>query len=452
MMAAHKIVAPRLQLGRGIPNTSEEMKNLLKRVALFLSLVVTFSLLQTVTASAFSWNNNWGGGPHASKSYSANQITLPNEPGLVIGDGRVFAGWSTVAGTNGSGSIVGVGVDNISFIGDFYRPGQTLTNQNITLYATWTALKDIYFLAGTGSGTVPNSMTVPGGTSITLPSPSGLSKTGSCFDGWKHTYNSASTDTYNQVFLPGETFNNIAHYVYFTAQWRLGDCPISYDGNGNTGGTVPSSTTAAFGTTYTLESNSGNLVKTGYSFMGWSTTPTGSVVSTKLMLGTSNIFYAIWRSNSTYSATFQCTPPKVSSRCSGGQVRIYWTQGDAATALETTTTFTRVGYSFVGWTTSSVPPYSLSTSFASSYNGTVISGVWTRDPQSVTFNKNSDTATGTMAIETQSATTALPLNAFTWDANHTFLNWTTAADGSGTQVRDGSTYTYVSSITLYAKW
>ena len=423
-----------------------------KKVALFISVVATFSVLQTVGASAsgFSFNNNGGGGPGPSYGYAGGNFTFPSAPGYVIGDGRVFAGWSTVPGINGYGAIVGLGIDNISFSGDFYVTGQTVPapSTNTMLYLTWTEPKDISFQAGTGTGTPPVTMTVPGGTSITLPSATGLTKSGSCFDGWKHTYNSASTNTYNQVFMPGDTFNNIAHYVTFTAQWRAGDCPISFNDNGSNGGSVPSSTTAVQGSTYSLPGNPGNLVKTGNRFRGWSTTPSGSVVTSKVMTNTSNVFYASWTTNLTYNITFTCKAPNVSAFCSGTQAALTWTQGDPATVLETTTTFSRAGFSFTGWSERFGP---LVTSYGSSGNKNYFAN-WVRNSYSVTFNKNSDTATGTMAIETRSATTSLPANAFTWDANHSFLGWNTAADGSGISYRDRQSYSYLASTTLYAQW
>jgi len=51
---------------------------------------------------------------------------------------------------------------------------------------------------------------------------------------------------------------------------------ISYDGNGQTGGEAPSAQTKTLGLDLTLSTNSGTLVKTGYTFVGWNTAADGS--------------------------------------------------------------------------------------------------------------------------------------------------------------------------------
>lgn len=432
------------------------MKNSLRKLALFLSLVVTFSLLQAVAANAgFQFNNTvgpLGAITFQTDGYSRN-IKILNAP--TAPSGKLFAGWSTNPGSSGSGSIVGLGGDNISYSGVIYQLGQTVFQpyERVELYATWTDPKDVIFQAGAGGGTVPSTMTVPAGTSITLPDASGLTNPGSCFDGWKHTYDPRSTSTYNQVFAPGETFNNIAHYVYFTAQWRLGDCPVSYDDNGSTGGSAPSSTTVTQGATYTLESNPGNLVKPGYRLLGWSTTATGSVLSTKVIAYTTNVFYARWAANNTYSINFRCSFRNLARDCTGTQAASSWNQGDSATVLPATTTFSRPGYSFDGWIIKQPPRMETSTTYAYSTAANAnFDANWFRNSYSVTFDKNSDTATGTMAIETRSADTVLPANTFTWDANNTFQGWNTEADGSGTAYANRQRYAYIVSTTLYAQW
>lgn len=51
---------------------------------------------------------------------------------------------------------------------------------------------------------------------------------------------------------------------------------IRYDGNGHTGGSAPSAQTKSLGQDLTLSANTGSLVKTGYTFMGWNTAADGS--------------------------------------------------------------------------------------------------------------------------------------------------------------------------------
>jgi hypothetical protein len=75
---------------------------------------------------------------------------------------------------------------------------------------------------------------------------------------------------------------------------------VMYDGNGNTGGTVPSdSNTYLQGATVTALTNIGVLVKSGSIFAGWNTAADGSgsgyVAAATFSMGASNvILYARW--------------------------------------------------------------------------------------------------------------------------------------------------------------
>ena len=80
-----------------------------------------------------------------------------------------------------------------------------------------------------------------------------------------------------------------AIFKYFTLVVLLNFCcgnqPISvekitytvtYDGNDNTSGSVPSPQTKTEGIALTLSRNTGNLVRTGHTFTGWNTESDGS--------------------------------------------------------------------------------------------------------------------------------------------------------------------------------
>ena len=75
---------------------------------------------------------------------------------------------------------------------------------------------------------------------------------------------------------------------------------ITYDGNGNTGGSVPvDSTNYSSGQTVTVLGNTGTLAKTGYLFTGWNTQSNGSGTTytqgQTFAMGSSNVtLYAMW--------------------------------------------------------------------------------------------------------------------------------------------------------------
>ena len=71
------------------------------------------------------------------------------------------------------------------------------------------------------------------------------------------------------------------------------------------------------------------------------------------------------------------------------------------------------------------------------------------DPFTVTFDPNG--GSGSMADQVSAVPAALNANIFT-RSGYTFINWNTAADGSGTAYDDGALYPFASSAKLYAQW
>ncbi len=75
---------------------------------------------------------------------------------------------------------------------------------------------------------------------------------------------------------------------------------VTYNGNGNTGGSVPiDSTDYLIGDTVTVLGNTGNLVKTGYELAGWNTQADGNGTTTPIggtfSIGTADVLlYALW--------------------------------------------------------------------------------------------------------------------------------------------------------------
>ncbi len=68
---------------------------------------------------------------------------------------------------------------------------------------------------------------------------------------------------------------------------------------------------------------------------------------------------------------------------------------------------------------------------------------------SVTFEANG--GTGAMPPEKEDQPSPLTINTFT-RSHYTFVDWNTAANGSGTSYVNGATYSFTSPLTLYAQW
>ncbi|MFF2911552.1 S-layer homology domain-containing protein, partial [Paenibacillus sp. NPDC057934] len=119
---------------------------------------------------------------------------------------------------------------------------------------------------------------------------------------------------------------------------------VTYNGNGAISGNAPTdSDSYAQGATVSVYGNTGNLVKTGYTFAGWNTAVDGNETSyaegSSFIIGTSNVtLYAKWTIN-TYTVSFNSNGgPEV-----GSQPVNYNSMATKPTDP------TRSGYTFGGW-------------------------------------------------------------------------------------------------------
>jgi hypothetical protein len=80
---------------------------------------------------------------------------------------------------------------------------------------------------------------------------------------------------------------------------------VTYDGNGNTGGSAPNDPNSPYpsGATVTVLGNTGGLVKTGSNFAGWNTAQNGlgTTYGATFVIGANTTLYALWTSSPTIS-------------------------------------------------------------------------------------------------------------------------------------------------------
>jgi len=92
---------------------------------------------------------------------------------------------------------------------------------------------------------------------------------------------------------------------------------VTYNGNGHTGGSVPiDSTNYQQGQTVTVPGNTGNLVKTGYSFAGWNTQANGSGTTyaqgQTFSMGAANVtLYAKWQAGQAVQVSGTAVDPYI---------------------------------------------------------------------------------------------------------------------------------------------
>lgn len=195
--------------------------------------------------------------------------------------GYSFGGWSLTSGGAATNEITTT------------RTGDTTR----TIFAVWNTTLN-YNTNFADSGILSSSRTSETyrfGQSLVLPTAGTLVKAGHAFGGWMRTtissnrltsYAAAAIDTGNPVLY---------------AAWIKS---VSFSGNGSTIGTVPPSQTyIAGGPRISLPGVSAmTLRRSGYDFLGWSTTATGSPVSgstSYLPLGAQQTLFAVWRIQST---------------------------------------------------------------------------------------------------------------------------------------------------------
>ena len=249
----------------------------------------------------------------------------------------------------------------------------------------------------------------------------------------------AWTPTVAGTYSVTATYSGDSNYVTGTSSSSsiVVNSVITYDVNGGTGN-APSAFTSP-GTSTTLPLGTG-LSKSGYTFGGWSTTSSGSAVSSTYSSTISRTLYAVWTANQ-YVITY------LANSGSGTQTAGSYTTGATATSLPSTTTFTRTGYTFGGWATSATSTTPV-TSYSTSANVTFYA-IWIHGTYTVTYNANG--GSGTMAAQTSNATANLNANTFTY-TDRVFNGWNTSADGTGTAYSNSVSYPFLANITLYAQW
>ena len=236
------------------------------------------------------------------------------------------------------------------------------------------------------------------------------------------------------------------------AQWLGEEYEITFDPNG--GVTPVTSKKVRYGELY------GDLpvpYRDGYGFYGWKicsncdyAMPTGKVYYPSEK---TSVLTATWSSNS-YTIAFN-------PNGGDGYVTTMYARNGVDKELEANT-FTKSGYTFVGWNTES------DGSGTSYSDGEVINlsdvensllflyAQWKPYSYTVTFDSNGGEGTmGDMNVDFDESVT-LSSNSFT-KVGYTFSGWNTEADGSGTAYTNGQSIKNLSSedgstIKLYAQW
>jgi len=204
----------------------------------------------------------------------------------------------------------------------------------------------------------------------------------------------------------------------------------------------------ASGTTANLSSNS--FIRAGHNFAGWATSAAGPLLYTNgasYTMGTSNVtLYAKWTPIN-YTITFNAN--------GGSGTMANQIIASGATANLNSNLFTRTGYTFAGWATTSggSVSYSNGASYTMGTSNVTLYAVWTATTTNYTITFNANGGSGTMPSQLMASglTARLDPNLFT-RTGYTFAGWATTSGGSVSYL-DRAFYTMgASNVTLYAKW
>jgi uncharacterized repeat protein (TIGR02543 family) len=282
------------------------------------------------------------------------------------------------------------------------------------------------FTAGTGQALTTN----------------GFSKSGFTFNGWATSSggavvynNTASITIYADLILYANWSGN--------SDWR-----IDYDGNSNTGGNIPEFQTVTRTQPIATRSNTGSLARTGYTFSGWNSNSGGTGTSyaegANITPTANTTLYAKWVATS-FPITFDSN-----TATSGSMSNQTFTAGtgQALTGIG----FTKTGYSFAGWATSSSGSVVYTDSqTVTLYETATVYAKWTAGTFTLTFDSNTATS-GSMSGQSFTAgnAQAITSNGFS-KSGFTFGGWSTTSGGS-VEYANGASLTIYANTTLYAIW
>jgi uncharacterized repeat protein (TIGR02543 family) len=264
------------------------------------------------------------------------------------------------------------------------------------------------------------------GTPVVHPLPV---RTGYNFTGW---FNSSNT-------LIGQNGSNYepAATITLTAGWAGVTYSISYNGNGNTAGTVPATGSYINGSVsaYTILGNTGSLGKTGYTFAGW-VDGAGLSRSGNYSTAADLQLFASWTAVQ-FTVSFDSASGSVSP---ANQLYTY-----GATGITLPSAGTRSGYTFLGWSRTATGT-TVSTPFIADADLTLYAR-WAGSTFSVAFNSNGGSISPATAYFT-TGNTGITLPSAGTQTGYNFAGWSETLNGS--TISDA--YSATANVTLFAKW
>ena len=373
---------------------------------------------------------NWDGHTGDTPAIRGNGWTI---------DGYTFAGWTTNAD--------GGGVK--------YAPGASWTaSGTLTLYAQWTPGEAGLTYDGngaTGGKTDPQNGVTDQKVNVRQ---NGFTRDGYTFVRWD-----TQADCRGKAVNPGDKWALQGSSTLY-ACWAGNMQPLTYHGNGATGGNTASQSGK---TGDELTTNANGFTRDGYTFVEWNTKADGTGghygkgtngVAKWTMLPAGNDLYAIWQAN----------PANIQYRddwgATGSTPDTTGVTGQNVTIARNG--FTRPGYTFTGWARDRRTDPSLQPGgrYTLTPGTTTLWAQWKADPAHLIYNSNSGSTSQTRRTDgVVDQTVTVIANPFT-RSGYTFTGWNTQADGRGKAYAAGNGFRLVADAksnpvntsVLYAQW
>jgi uncharacterized repeat protein (TIGR02543 family) len=323
--------------------------------------------------------------------------------------------------------------------GDQFDPGASTSVQNnrYLFTATWTAIaRSVTYDINGGTGSAPTTLTGKTiGQIITLDSTT-ATKAGYSFGGW----------TINSVVYPAGASYTIGNgNVAPVAVWNAATYSISYNGNGSTSGTAPTGGSFTTGGSYTAASNTGTLVKTGFTFAGWNTTANGDGTSyaegaTNVTATADLILYAKWTAAS-FAVTYVANEA-TSALPSQSPVQFGNTFTVAAAA-------TQAGKTFTGWS-DGTNTYGGGSTYTMGGSAVTLTATWANQLFAITYSLNGGTGASAPTQVALSFTDSFTVQSTSaTKSGYSFGGW---SNGTTTYQADATYNMTTANVTLTAIW
>ncbi len=244
---------------------------------------------------------------------------------------------------------------------------------------------------------------------------------------------------------------------------------ITYTGNGATSGNAPADTNYyKAGATVTVMGNTGNLIKTGYTFTGWNNDSSGNGThynqADTFSIGAANdTLYAEWGIIPTYTVFYD------GNEETAGNVPVdenNYEAGATVTVIGNTDNLVKTGYTFTGWNTDSSgngTHYNQADTFSIGAVDDTLYAEWKIIPTyTVTYLGNGNTSgqvpkdgnkykTGDTVTVLGNPGKLTKIDTLGWE--DLFAGWNTDSSGNGNYYPEGAVLIMdTSNVILYAKW